>query len=89
MPEVLQGEVVRQAKKESKFNPWFDLLGVITVVAPWALWAVKPAAFGESGLGGPIVALFPLLMLTVHTMFVRRAITMIGTRLCASLAADA
>ena len=89
MPEVLQAEVVRQAKKETMFNPWFDILALISILAPWVMWAIKPTVLGKSGFGTPIVALSPLLILTVQTMLIRRAIKMIASQLGESVTAAA
>ncbi|KQV43238.1 hypothetical protein [Massilia sp. Root335] len=89
VPEVLQAEVVRQAKKETMFNPWFDILALISILAPWVTWAIKPTVLGKSGFGTPIVALSPLLILTVQTMLIRRAIKMIARQLGESVTADA
>lgn len=84
VPDPLQSEVVRQAKKETVFNPWFALLVLIAIVAQGALWALKPAVLGKSGFGALTLALFPLSILTVQTLLVRRAIKTIASQLGAA-----
>jgi hypothetical protein len=85
VPEALQPEVVRQAKKETVFNPWFDILVLACLAAPWVLWATRPAVFRKSGFGMAFLALLPLVILIVQTLLVRRAINMIATQLGAAL----
>jgi hypothetical protein len=86
VPEALQAEVVRQAKKETVFNPWFAILVVICIAAPWVSWTVRAAVFGKSGFGIPILALLPPMLSIVQILLVRRAIDMIATQLGAGLA---
>jgi hypothetical protein len=89
VPDALQPEVVRQAKKEIATNPWFLAAMLVWVMALAALWMTRPAFLVKAGLSAQVVTLSWLVPLLLQRVFVRRAIKTIATRLGTSAATDA
>jgi hypothetical protein len=81
LPNDLQSEVVREAKKEVATNPWFLGAMLVWFAVLVALWIVKPGFPGKSGSVPMMTTLCWLVPLTVQRALVNRNAALIVARL--------